>query len=788
MKHNLILDTDSYKQSHAQQYPPNTTKVYSYLESRGGEFDKTVFFGLQYILKQYLSIPISMKDIVEAEKVCKLHGVPFNKEGWLYILNVHGGRLPLRIKAVKEGSVVSVKNVLMTIENTDDKCFWLTNFMETLLLRIWYPITVASLSYNCRQIIKKYMELTCDNLDKLPFMLHDFGSRGVSSSESAGIGGLAHLVNFMGSDTMEAIRYAEYYYNEENPSFSIPATEHSTMTSWGRENESKAYKNVLDTYKGQMISVVSDSYDIFNACSNIWGGELKQDVLTHGNYLVVRPDCYSDDTEILTNKGWKLFKNLDETELVAEFHGGYVRFVKPLAYVKQYYKGDMINFKSDQNKLDLVVTPNHRMVKYDRKKDSYDIQEAENISYHSIYNLPTCGKKEGSVRKLTAYDKLMIAFQADGYCKIDENRNYGSAGGYYILDFQFTKQRKIDKLLEICGQGGFKHRVSDPRPREFSKHSGKWNDQTTITVYLKNRPPKTFREWVNLEDKNYMWCRDFIDEAKHWDATIRSEHRIKYDSTIESNVDILRDIAVLAGYRATKSKSTDNRSEKFSDVHTLHICKNRTYIGGQSIRKSRIQYDGYIYCVTVPSGVLVVKRKDTVVVSGNSGNPVTTPIKCIELLGEKFGYSMNSKGFKVLNNVRVIQGDGISITEVEQILELMYEKRLSADNICFGMGGGLLQKVNRDTMKFAIKCSAIKINGEWRGVSKSPIGHSMKKSKSGLMLLTQHEDKYITIQCKDEIEYNLNKSLHGDLLDVVFENGIIKREQDLRDIRNLCNS
>jgi len=294
---NLILNTDSYKISHYKQYPENTTNVFSYVEARGGKFPETVFFGLQAFLKEYFTKPITVEDIDEAELICNNHGfADFNREMWEHIVKEHDGYLPLRIKAVPEGSVIPTSNVLVTIENTDPKCAALTSYMETALLRgVWYPTTVATLSYNIKKIIKKYMEKTSDSLDGLPFKLHDFGSRGVSSKESAG---LAHLVNFLGTDTVESLVAAHRYYNmditnpEQMPGFSIPAAEHSTITAWGKEHETEAYRNMLKAYgrEGSLLAVVSDSYDIYNACENIWGKELKQEVINSGATVVVRPD------------------------------------------------------------------------------------------------------------------------------------------------------------------------------------------------------------------------------------------------------------------------------------------------------------------------------------------------------------------------------------------------------------------------------------------------------------------------------------------------------------------
>lgn len=203
-----------------------------------------MFAGLQIFLKDFLSTPITRQDVEEAQKFMMLHGEPFNYEGWMKIVEKHNGYLPIRIKAVLEGSVVPASNVLIKVESTDPELFWVAGWIETALLRaVWYPTSIATRSWHMKKTIFKYLQLSSENpLDEIGFKLHDFGARGVSSGETAAIGGMAHLVNFMGSDTVEGIYYANKYYNCEMAGFSIPAAEHSTMTSYGRENEIDACK------------------------------------------------------------------------------------------------------------------------------------------------------------------------------------------------------------------------------------------------------------------------------------------------------------------------------------------------------------------------------------------------------------------------------------------------------------------------------------------------------------------------------------------------------------------
>ena len=457
----IILNTDSYKLSMFKQYPAGTTGVYSYIESRGGRYDRTVFFGLQAFIKEYLLKPITQQDIDLADEIITAHGLPFNREGWQYILDVHGGYLPVVINAVPEGTVVPVKNVLATIENTDPKCFWLTTWLETSLLRaIWYPTTVSTQSWHIKQLIKDYLEKTGDP-SLIDFKLHDFGARGVSSLESAGIGGASHLVNFMGTDTISGILFAREYYNAGVAGFSIPAAEHSTITSWGREHEVDAYRNMLTQFAkpGSVVAVVSDSYDIYNAVEKLWGEELRQQVIDSGATVVIRPD---------------------------------------------------------------------------------------------------------------------------------------------------------------------------------------------------------------------------------------------------------------------------------------------------------------------------------------SGDPVVVNRKLVEILGNKFGYTVNSKGFRVLNNVRLIQGDGVCERTIQSILGAFMAHGWSADNIAFGMGGGLLQQLDRDTQNFALKCSSACINGTWVDVQKDPITDSGKRSKKGRIELWESGGEYQSsvAQPKGWTDQGLEWK---PVLQKVFENGNLYNEISFSDVRANAN-
>lgn len=304
---NLILCSDGYKYSHPKFYGASMTKMISYMESRGGKFSETLFYGLQIILKQYLEgIAITKEEVNEAFDILGTkYGVfgrddVFDRSKFDYIVDKYDGKLPISIKAVPEGTVVGTKNVLFTIESLDENCAWLTNFLESILLQVWYPITVGTLSREVRKIAVKAFEKSTsyddDTINMLvDYTLNDFGFRGVSSVQSAKIGGSAHLVNFRGSDTVIASKLICDIYNTNTIyGNSIPATEHSIMTLKGEDGEIDMMRRVLTTFPTGLVACVSDSYHIFKACSDKWGTELRDLILSRpsapGNQLIIRPD------------------------------------------------------------------------------------------------------------------------------------------------------------------------------------------------------------------------------------------------------------------------------------------------------------------------------------------------------------------------------------------------------------------------------------------------------------------------------------------------------------------
>jgi len=296
---NVLTLADSYKYSHYKQYPTGVVNMYDYAEARSAkEYEQTLFVGLQGLLKEYFTAPITEEDVKEAELYASIHGIPFNTVGFMKIINNYCGYFPVTIKSVPEGILVPNKNVLFTIELTinDSDLFWLPSWMETFLMKVWYTCTVASRSYDIKSNIIEMAKIT----DETPFVDYsflNFGDRGCTSVETANLGGFAHLTCFKGTDSFGSIKYTKEYYNVaieeiDNIGHSAVASEHSSVTAWGRNNEREMVLTYLNNNKNQnLIACVGDSYDIFKFTEMVTCGEFKEKIESD-DYptFVIRPD------------------------------------------------------------------------------------------------------------------------------------------------------------------------------------------------------------------------------------------------------------------------------------------------------------------------------------------------------------------------------------------------------------------------------------------------------------------------------------------------------------------
>ena len=392
---NILLATDVYKLGHMEQYKPGVNKVYSYLTARSGKnFDKTVFFGLQYYLERYLSQPITPamgEELLEYRKRI-LGSNSADVENKVRAL-CQLGYLPLQIKAVPEGTVMPTGNVLMTITNTHPEFYWAVGFVESILLKLWYSITVASCVYKYRTIVDAAFEKTVDeNMHFLKdFTVHDFGYRGDGSEEGAGISGAAHLLSFKGSDTVPAFPFLVDYYDasiDDPVMFSVPASEHSVMCSFGRNDELDAFRNMLNVYPSGIVSIVSDTFDVYRVLTE-FANELKPQILARDGKVVFRPDSGNPENIICGNI--KNFKNLEYAK------GSYEHYIRENTPHGEPPTNDILApwvvYVSDEDKY-YTLTNDVELNRYD--KQFYYI---ESIKIDSEESEPTLENK-GAIRLL----------------------------------------------------------------------------------------------------------------------------------------------------------------------------------------------------------------------------------------------------------------------------------------------------------------------------------------------------------------------------------------------------
>ena len=299
-ENNLIWKLDSYKQLHDLMLPEGTTKVAAYGECRqGSEYVYTVMFGLQYQIIRHLEGVVITKEMIDEaqpwlEEHFKHSGKVWNRAKWDYIVEKHGGKLPLQIDAVPEGSIIPKNNLLFRVFNTDDNCAWLTNAMETLLQWVWYTISVSTRSHFLVSAVRKYFGETVDEDTQwlAEFMIHDFGQRAVTCAEQGGIGGMSHLVNSKGTDTDLSIPWAVNYYRAKmgNLCYSVPASEHSIATALGPERQYEVTQRLCQIFPTGILSMVSDSYGIEDAVKEYCTGKTREFILIREGKFVVRPD------------------------------------------------------------------------------------------------------------------------------------------------------------------------------------------------------------------------------------------------------------------------------------------------------------------------------------------------------------------------------------------------------------------------------------------------------------------------------------------------------------------
>jgi nicotinamide phosphoribosyltransferase len=328
-----LICCDGYKLEHRKQYPESTEIIYSTWTPRFSKkegFDDVVVFGIQYAIKKvhdYFDEYFFKKNIDDILKeyasIMECYGVYEIETD--HIRNLHKiGFLPIKISSVYEGAVVKFKTPVVTIENTLDEFFWITNFLETFLsCELWPASTAATIALKYKKILKKYAKKTSSCEGFVDIQAHDFSMRGLEGIEATIGIGLGHLSSFKGTDTITAIQGAMYYYNQKGfIAGTVPATEHSIQSSYG--DDLKYFKKMLDIYKKGIVSIVSDGYDYFNVLTNVLP-KIRKEILSRDGKVVIRPDS-GDPVKIIC--GDKDGKTIEEQkgsiEILYEIFGGFI--------------------------------------------------------------------------------------------------------------------------------------------------------------------------------------------------------------------------------------------------------------------------------------------------------------------------------------------------------------------------------------------------------------------------------------------------------------------------------
>jgi nicotinamide phosphoribosyltransferase len=318
MTRNLILEADSYKLSHPAMIPADTDGEFHYIEARTGAssdpYPDVLWFGLQAILHGLSGRQVTEADIRRAEVFQAEHmpGTHFNRHGWETVVHRHDGRLPVTIKAVPEGSVVPRGHVLMTVES--EACPWLPGHLEDILLRVWYPTTVATRGLQLMRKLREVAVRTGSPVEGVAYQVHDFGDRGVSCREQAGIGGGAHLTVFRGSDTINGQRWLSEHYGAPFVSAgSVAASQHSIMTSNGKGGEHALIDRLITMHPNQILSIVADSYDYKAFVDAVI--DRHEIAVKNRTRVVIRPDSTYDDLTPAGIVAWTL--NRQKTRLEA---------------------------------------------------------------------------------------------------------------------------------------------------------------------------------------------------------------------------------------------------------------------------------------------------------------------------------------------------------------------------------------------------------------------------------------------------------------------------------------
>lgn len=311
---------DGYKLIHPRFYKPGTSRVLSNWTPRGTRvsgIDLVVFFGLQYALMEFEEIAnvffnTSKRDVIDqfVRRNAAYVG-PDNTVGTDHIEALHDlGYMPLEFRALPEGTLTPLRVPQFTVENTVDHAYWLPNHTETYMsTSVWLPITTATTAWYTRRMLNHWCEVTGGDPEFVQWQAHDFSMRGMQGYEPGAKSGAAHLLSSRGTDTLSAIDFVDDYYPDERGTLSngwvagsVPASEHATQCSWGKDGEIDAYRYALTQIPAGPVSIVSDTYDLWYVLTVILPA-LKDVIMARDGKLVIRPDSGFPEDILLGARG-----------------------------------------------------------------------------------------------------------------------------------------------------------------------------------------------------------------------------------------------------------------------------------------------------------------------------------------------------------------------------------------------------------------------------------------------------------------------------------------------------
>lgn len=325
------------------------------------------------------------------------------------------------------------------------------------------------------------------------------------------------------------------------------------------------------------------------------------DFLPHFDTVII-DECFTGETEILTDSGFKKFKDLDKTEKVAQWDDYKISFVKPLRYIEREHSGDMISFTVKKG-VDVLMTPNHNQVLVNSRNGEIVKKPISECSFHSQWKIPTSGFSTEDDSKLSPLERMYIATQADGSIHRKTKKDT-------TISFTFMKKRKIDRLLKIISEAGLEF--------NFVKHNKK-RHKARIMVKMPEDTTKDIRNHIRFP-MGYGKAKEITEEMVEWDGSKISNTQFYFSSKDKNQSDFYAQVAVLAGHRCYQSIEEDTRKETYSTMHRLFITLNKQLDDTQKCSRKYTTYNGKVYCVEVPSGKIVIRHNGFTFVTGNCHN------------------------------------------------------------------------------------------------------------------------------------------------------------------------